>query len=531
MISLRKYQQECVESILFSKDRGINRPLISLATGLGKTVVFSDVARRLNLRTLIIAHRDELIRQAKEKIELIWPEVASNIGIVKGELHEPDKQVVIASIQSAARDRRLADLKRSGFDLCIIDEAHHSAAPTYERLVRDLGFLTDDPRKLLLGVTATPKRGDGVGLSSIFQEIVFSRSIAWGIRNGYLSPLVGKKVSTRVSLKGVQTQAGDFVASQLSLTINVPGRNKLIVESFLEYAKDRKKAIAFCADVQHATDLAFAFNSSGIPSSAIHGKMSIETRRQVLQDFEEGRIQVLTNCGVLTEGFDSPAVDTIFLCRPTQSQGLYVQCVGRGTRVSPGKKNCLVIDFVDASRLGLCNFVNSLEGAVSPIFEEAREKRDLAIEDPYAITNVDSSFEASDVQEIDFFGRSQFAWIQIGDSWHLPVSYKKDVWVNKSNKGYRAVLHADGQTLLLSDQDMPLDYAVGFVEDWMRSQTTNALSRKDAPWRNEAASEKQLATLEKFGIRERKMTKGEASDLLQVKFHGANGRFRIESRI
>lgn len=192
MISLRSYQKECVDSILLSNERGITRPLISLATGLGKTLIFSEVAKKIDRRTIIVAHRDELIQQAKEKLLLIWPEAEPNIGIVKGELHEPEKKVVIASIQSAARDRRLIDLQAAGFDLCIVDEAHHSAAPSYERLIRELGFLADDPNKLLLGVTATPKRGDGVGLSSIFQEIVFNRSIAWGVRNGYLSPLSGK---------------------------------------------------------------------------------------------------------------------------------------------------------------------------------------------------------------------------------------------------------------------------------------------------------------------------------------------------
>ena len=376
MISLRNYQQQCVDSVLSSRQRGVYRPIISLATGLGKTLIFSEIAKRINRRTIIIAHRDELIRQAREKLLLIWPEIEGNIGIVKGDIHDPDKPVVIASIQSASRGNRLKDLQNAGFDLCIIDEAHHSAAPTYEKLVHELGFMSDDQTKMLLGVTATPKRGDGVGLSSIFQEIVFNRSIAWGIKNSYLSPLIGRRISTRVSLKGVHTQAGDFVAAQLSRTINVPGRNKLVVESYQRYGSDRKKTLAFCADVRHAKDLAAMFNVAGVSSAALHGKMDIGERRNLLESFESGKIRILTNCGVLTEGFDSPQVDSILLCRPTQSPGLYVQCVGRGTRVSPGKSNCLVMDFVDASRHSLCNFQNSLDGVVAPQPEdtERREK-------------------------------------------------------------------------------------------------------------------------------------------------------------
>lgn len=526
LISLRDYQRECVDTILSSMDRGITRPLVSLATGLGKTVIFSALAKKLNRRTLIVAHRDELIRQAREKLLLVWPEAAPQIGVVKGDLHEPGKRIVIASIQSASREGRLIDLQRAGFDLCIIDEAHHAAAPTYERLVRELGFTAATPNKLLLGVTATPKRSDGIGLFSVFQEIVFSRSISWGIRNGYLSPLVGRRISTRVSLKGVHTQAGDFVAAQLSKTINVSGRNKLIVDSFIGYAKDRKKAIAFCADVKHAFDLASMFIAAGIPSGSIHGKMDIEERRRVLQSFEEGAIRVLTNCGVLTEGFDSPQVDSILLSRPTQSHSLYVQCVGRGTRVSPGKKDCLVMDFVDASRLGLCNFENSLEGIVS-IYKEEGEKEGIGEERPATAMRpaLDGTFEAWEVQDIDFFGRSQFAWIQFGDAWHLPVGDRRDIWVRKASaNGYRVVLNDDRRAAPLAERELPLAYALGVAEDWVRSQKVDALVRKDAAWRSQPASEKQIAALGKFGITQlARLTKGAASDLLQERFYPSRG--------
>ncbi len=531
MISLRSYQQECVDSILSSKERGVYRPLISLATGLGKTLIFSEIAKRINRRTLIIAHRDELIRQAKEKLLLVWPEIEKDIGIVKGDLHEPEKPVVIASIQSASRGKRLSDLQKAGFDLCIIDEAHHSAAPTYEKLVRELGFMSDDPKKMLLGVTATPKRGDGVGLASIFQEIVFNRSIAWGIKNSYLSPLVGRRIKTRESLKGVHTQSGDFIASQLSRAINVPGRNRLFVESYQRYGCDRRKTIAFCADVQHSKDLAAMFNDADIPAAALYGKMDIDERRHILQLFEAGDIRILTNCGVLTEGFDSPQVDSILLCRPTQSPGLYVQCVGRGTRVSPGKADCLVIDFVDASRHSLCGF-QTLEGVVAVQAEKREENRNPKEQIEENFTPSNTSFETSDVQEIDFFGRSQFAWMQIGDAWHLPVSEKRDIWVRRTSaNGYRTILHDSGITHSLSGRELPLDYSIGIAEDWVRTQTTSVLARKDAKWRNDVPSEKQLAALAMFGIRDRNLTKGDASDMLRIKFHERSRSSASSSRM
>jgi hypothetical protein len=258
--------------------------------------------------------------------------------------------------------------------------------------------------------------------------------------------------------------------------------------------------------------------------------MDIDERRSIIKLFEAGDIRILTNCGVLTEGFDSPQVDSILLCRPTQSLGLYVQCVGRGTRVSPGKADCLVIDFVDASRHSLCGF-QTLEGVVAVQAEKRDENRNLKEKTDETFAPSNTSFETSDVQEIDFFGRSQFAWVQIGDAWHLPVSEKRDIWVRRTSaNGYRTVLHDSGITHPLSDRELPLDYSIGIAEDWVRNQTSSVLARKDAPWRSQAPSDKQLAALAMFGIRERNLTKGDASDMLRIKFNERSRPYAAISR-
>ena len=301
----------------------------------------------------------------------------------------------------------------------------------------------------------------------------------------------------------------------------------MIVDSFIQHGSNRKKTVAFCADVKHAIDLAEAFNVAGIVAATIHGNMDIEDRRRVLQAFADGKIRILTNCGVLTEGFDCPEIDAILLCRPTRSQGLYVQCVGRGTRVSPGKKDCLVMDFVDASRLGLCNFENSLEGIVSPNFEVREKKpKELVEEEAQPVEIFDGAFEASGVQEIDFFNRSSFAWVQVGDTWHLPVGDRRDIWVRKvSTAGYRVILNDEQRVVPLAERELPLAYALGVAEDWVRSQRAAVLARKDAPWRNDPASEKQVAALLKFGVAHPVgLTKGAASDLLQERFCQRRGR-------
>ena len=201
MMQPRSYQKECLNSILDRRSKNVTRQLVTLPTGTGKTVIFSLAAKELQCRTLILAHRDELLTQARSKLGMIWPE--ASVGILRAASDEVGSQVVVASVQTACRDRRLQSLVRQDFDLVIVDEAHHAAAPSYRKIVTELGFMNGDPRKLLLGVTATPRRGDGIGLGSIFQEVVFERSIASMIEAGYLSPMVGKRVITRTDLGGV----------------------------------------------------------------------------------------------------------------------------------------------------------------------------------------------------------------------------------------------------------------------------------------------------------------------------------------
>ena len=268
------------------------------------------------------------------------------------------------------------------------------------------------------------------------------------------------------------------------------------------------------------------FKQAGISAAAVHGKMELEERRKVLRQFEEGAIRIITNCAVLTEGFDSPLVDSILLCRPTKSEGLYIQCVGRGTRVSPGKRDCLVMDFVDASKHSLCSFHN-LEGAIAvqgEKREQPKPQQENRIEEAFT-PPADTTFETSEVAEIDFFGRSRFSWLQVGDAWHLRISTNSDIWVRKSTNGYRAVLHDQGQMHSLSDRELPLEYAIGMAEEWVRNHTSSQLASKDASWRKDPPSPKQLLALQKMRIPTANLTKGDASDLIRGRFEGRNGSF------
>ncbi|NGX59129.1 MAG: putative DNA repair helicase RadD [Chlamydiae bacterium] len=526
MLTPREYQLEALEAINDCWANGITRQLVSLPTGVGKTIIFALLAKLLNTKTLIVAHTEELINQAYDKLKVVWPE--ADVGIVKAGTNEIYSQVVIASIQTASRMKRLGKLKQQSFDLLIIDEAHHAAAASYERLVRELGFFDEDPSKLLVGVTATPKRGDGVGLGSIFQEIVFERSISTMIRGGYLAPLLGKQVHTKIDLRGIGVRAGDFITSELARAVNTSGRNQLIIENYKAFAEDRKKTLAFCVDVQHAKDLADAFNECDISAKAVYGDMDKEERAQSLQDFKDGKYQMLTNCLLLTEGFDERAVDCVIMSRPTKSASLFTQMIGRGTRTFPTKKNCLILDFCDNStRNDLCTYKNTLDGAITPLFPSECDI-DVLEGKESPIQQIDDCRNQSELQvikdrieDIEFFETAHFAWIPVGDSWHLSLGLNRDIWVRQVKGGFLVTAQSDGDITQLSNRPLPLDYALGVAEDWSRKQTTKSTwARKDAPWRSLPASQKQLDSLSKMGIQfSHGITKGDAAQLLDKKLN------------
>ena len=215
-------------------------------------------------------------------------------------------------------------------------------------MLGSLGVFDDDWTGTLLGFTATTVRADGVGLNKVFDRIVYSRSIAEMVAGGYLAPLRGYRIATAADLVNVTAGAGDFVVDELAEAVDIESRNALVARSIQELARDRR-TLAFCVTVNHARHLARALNAIGVPTGIVYGAMKSESREQTLLDFRAGRLAAVTNVGVLTEGFDDPGVSCVAMARPTRSDSLYAQCVGRGTRTAPGKTDCLVLDFVDLS--------------------------------------------------------------------------------------------------------------------------------------------------------------------------------------
>jgi ATP-dependent helicase IRC3 len=351
---LRPYQREAIDAVLAARRGGVRRMLVCLPTGAGKTVIFSELAKLARRQVLVLAHREELLAQAKEKLEraLGGEQV---VAMERGNERAPvAAKVSVCSIRSL-HEGRLADVMRGrDLGLIIYDECHHAAADDNLRVLRQLGVFDEAWTGTLLGFTATTARGDGKGLDSVFERMVYTRALPELIADGYLSPLRGYRVSTAADLTRLSTSGLDFREEELALAVDIEERNAIVARSIQELARDRR-TIAFCVNVNHARNLSRSLNVLGVPAGIVHGAMPREVRAQALAEFRVGRTQVLANVAVLTEGFDDPGVSCIAMARPTRSEGLYAQCVGRGTRLHPGKADCLILDFVDVSVLSLCS--------------------------------------------------------------------------------------------------------------------------------------------------------------------------------
>jgi superfamily II DNA or RNA helicase len=506
-IALRDYQSAALGAIQSEFQNGVCRQLISLPTGGGKTIVMSAVAKTFNTKTLLIAHRQELLFQAEEKLKLFWPE--ADIGFCKSERNEIDSQIVIASVQTACRLDRLALLKEKGFGLMMIDEAHHSVADSYQKIIEGLGFRAGSG-KLLLGVSATIDRE---GLGTVFDKIPYSISIGTLIKAGYLSPVVGRRILTNLTLERIRIQNGDFSQSELSQAINTPERNRFIVEKYKEYGSDRK-TIAFCCDVQHCHDLEKAFKEAGISAASVWGDMASDDRQRVLTDLKNGSIQVAISCGVLTEGFDESSVACIVMARPTKSKTLFTQAVGRGLRKHVGKENCLILDFTDKG-----HNLDSVIKLSDAIPESHHLKEEFESEEEIDKVEIDRTPKIRTVQEcdqeFDVLGSSRFIWIPIDDNeWSLIDDERREIVISPEGVGYIAEIYfQDGTSFSIVKKAIPLEYCQGLCEDYARKHLKIAFADFKSPWMMEHTSptKGQIEFLQKNNAYSSGMSKAKAA--------------------
>jgi len=344
-ISLRPYQLEALTAITDAETKGIRRQLVALPTGTGKTVIFSHVVSSRPGRALVLAHREELIGQAAEKILTVNP--AASIGVIKADRNELHRQIVVASVQTFARESRLSRIDSSGFTTVIVDEAHHAAADSYRRIL-DHFRCFGEGGPLTVGFTATPERADEKGLGEIFSEIVYRQDILTMMQAGYLCDLRAIGVSLQADFNSLHSRHGDFIdaeASDMLMAANAPAH---AVSAYREHAFGRK-TLLFTPTVELAHRMVEAFIVKGIPAEALSGETPADERRGILRRLKSGMTRLVANCAVLTEGFDEPGIECVIVARPTCSKPLYVQMIGRGTRLFPGKDDCLILDLVGAT--------------------------------------------------------------------------------------------------------------------------------------------------------------------------------------
>ncbi|MDB4945383.1 MAG: helicase, phage associated protein [Labilithrix sp.] len=375
---LRPYQREAIAAVLQARRAGVRRLLVQLPTGAGKTVIFSHLASLAKKQVLVLAHREELLGQARDKLQAALGG-GHVVALERGAERAPaGAKVVVCSIRSLHEERLARVAEGRDFGLVIYDECHHAAADDNLRVLRQLGAFDDAWAGTLLGFTATTSRGDGKGLDTVFERIVYEKSLPEMIADGYLAPLRGYRVTTAADLTRLRSNGSglDFQADELEEAVDIEERNALVARSIQELARDRR-TIAFCVTVNHARNLARSLNVIGVPAGIVHGAMPADARARALADFRAGRTHVLTNVAVLTEGFDDPGVSCVAMARPTRSEGMYAQCVGRGTRLAPGKIDCLVLDFVDLGALSLCT-LPSLFGAPRDLDLRGDDAREAA---------------------------------------------------------------------------------------------------------------------------------------------------------
>lgn len=538
-LKLRDYQTDAIDAVFKAWADGMRRPAIVLPTGAGKTVVFSALIKQFRERrsgatlqrtgangnrVMVLVHRDELADQALAKIHAVAPHLT--VGKVKAAERHVFADVMVCSVQTLARGTALRQLHageqaNGKIGLIITDECHHAAAPSYGRVYDAF------PGALNLGVTATMARGDGRGLGDVWDEVVYSRSVLWMMSKGYLSPVRAVQVQLQnFDTSGIKRSGGDFQAKDLGRAMTEAEADKAIPRAYKQHAGDRP-GIVFTPTVATATAVADEMNAAGIATAVVSGETPKEERHRIYDDFRHGRVRVLSNCMVLTEGFDAPWAEVAVIARPTQSAPLYIQMVGRVLRTFPGKAGALVIDLVGASGNKLRTLVDLdptlplKEVKEGETLEEAalREiEEDSSAQAPPGSTAFDLKHK-----DVDLFASSSTAWLTTRKGIPFISAGETTVFLFKSLRDPSLMdvvtleKHAPRPVRHPVHQGLDMGTAMAWAE--VVAEDVGAFSvAKSARWRKSKPSDGQTGILDRYGVDFRKMDRGQASDAISVLF-------------
>lgn len=543
-IATRPYQREALDAVHKAAAEGLRRGLVVMPTGAGKTITFAHLIRERGGRAVILAHRDELVRQAVDKLRMVDPTM--QVGVVKADEDEVSAPVVVASVQTLARPSRLDRLvattttrslfgEPEPFGTLIVDEVHHYPAGedgnTFGAVLRGLGAFRDGG-PLTVGFTATP---DALmaqdGLAGGWQRTVFQLGILDGIAGGWLVDIRAKQVQIAADFRQLHTSGGeirDEESEQLLLEADAPHH---VAQAYLAHARDRK-GVVFTPTVLVAHRMAAALRDAGVPAEAVDGAMPMDERRAVLRRLHDGTTQVVPNAQVLTEGWDEPSISAVVMARPTKSRPFALQCIGRGLRPFPGKADCLVLDVVgSAVRQDLMTVPNlfgisqrNAGGGVLQAVLDVQEVAQKAGQAPPQGRLI--------VRDVALFDRHAFAWVQGsgGDRFILSLGKDGNLILEPCAADPERWDVVQSQRVVVPGAKFPqtvrkrlytgldLNLAMGIAEDRVRQAGAQGLNARDARWRHDQPSEKQEAILRKRGRWRDGMSKGEASDLLTSMF-------------
>jgi superfamily II DNA or RNA helicase len=528
-IALRDYQREAIAALQAAWADGMQRPAAVLATGLGKTIIFSRLAAEHiaaeGTRVVILVHRDELADQTLNKLKQTEPSLFT--GKVKAAADNVAADVMVCSVQTLAREARLHRLvdsqeKCGKVGLVIVDECHHAAAISYRNILAALGCYSGMPGTKAVGFTATLARGDGQGLGDVWEDAVFTRSPLWGMAKGHLVDVSSKLIDVdTLHLGDVKRSRGDYTASSLGDALMEAGGPQIIAKVLEEHAADRRSPIVFTPTVEVARATAEA-----LPSAAyVHGGTPREERLSVYRRFRTGEVRTLVNCMVLTEGADFPFADCAVIARPTKSEPLFIQMVGRVLRPSPatGKQDAQVLILAGEGG-SLCTLVDLEPGAE---IREVKDGETLAEayerEESYKDSKVPAGslrFELTH-RDIDLFKASAaYSWLRTaGGVQFIPVGDNGEVllWPSRQGEEKWDVAYApprgDWERL---HEGLDLGMAMAWAETEATDRSQLNMTRT-AAWRKKPASPKLIGLLKYAGQNVPDgIRAGLASDLLAV---------------
>ncbi|KAF3767657.1 P-loop containing nucleoside triphosphate hydrolase protein [Cryphonectria parasitica EP155] len=582
-VQLRDYQRECIQSVVSALKNGHKRVGISLATGGGKTVIFTHLISHIDppaeraTQTLILAHRRELVEQAARHCISAYPDKTVEIDMANAKASGL-ADITVASVASLQKDERLQKYNRDNFKLILVDEAHHIVAPGYMKVLRHFGLdkkSADTPN--LVGVSATFSRFDGVKLGAAIDEIVYHKDYVDMIDEKWLSGVIFTTVKSTADITQVKKMqgGGDFVASELSKAVNTEQVNDVTVRSWLAKAPERKSTLVFCVDLSHVAGLTAKFRHYGLDARFVTGDTHKIERGEILDAFKRGEFPVLLNCGVFTEGTDIPNIDCVVLARPTRSRNLLVQMIGRGMRLHQGKKDCHIIDMVSSLETGIVTVPTLFGLDPSELInnatvddmkstrerQEAEDTRQKQVYDGEALsipqglpqkvtfTEYDSVFDLiSDTSgERHIYTLTHNSWVQVGPNKYILSSdsgtylrLEKDSTEDAGSAFWRVIVmrklsasvkskspYATPRELLKATSFAD---AVHGADKYAGEHFPHYIISRRQGWRNAPPTDGQLKFLNKMRPAEDPLTaaditKGKAADMITKIKHGARGRF------